>query len=374
MIEKLTPEQESRIPEFRDKWLKIGLSTQQIDFKKALEIKNIVYRKLLNKKDVPVILMDSPLTAWLATRYLGYLFYENQVRNQVEDQVSNQVWDPVWNQVWNQVSNQVENQVWNQVGNQVGNQVKNQVWNQVENQVWNQVENQVGNQVWNQVKDQVENQVGNFIMPYFYGQFDSGYFSFYEFMFNVLKIKNPVEDLYSSYLKTTECGIIYPCDDFCVISNKPSNILMSNGQVHSDGSPAIEYRDGFKVWSLNGVRVPQYLAETPTEKLDLEFFKKEQNADVKAEFIKKYGVQRMLSLGKKMDDAHKSKNQWYVDSEYELYNLGSIFNREKAVFLKMKNLTTGTYHVEGVDPSCNTVEEALKFRANNREINIVGIK
>ena len=82
----------------------------------------------------------------------------------------------------------------------------------------------------------------------------------------------------------------------------------------------------------------------------------------------------MLSLGKKMDDAHKSKNQWYVDSEYELYNLGSIFNREKAVFLKMKNLTTGTYHVEGVDPSCNTVEEALKFRANNREINIVGIK
>ena len=249
MIEKLTPEQESRIPEFRDKWLKIGLSTQQIDFKKALEIKNIVYRKLLNKKDVPVILMDSPLTAWLATRYLGYLFYENQVRNQVEDQVSNQVWDPVWNQVWNQVSNQVENQVWNQVGNQVGNQVKNQVWNQVE----------------------------NFIMPYFYGQFDSGYFSFYEFMFNVLKIKNPVEDLYSSYLKTTECGIIYPCDDFCVISNKPSNILMSNGQVHSDGSPAIEYRDGFKVWSLNGVRVPQYLAETPTEKLDLEFFKKEQN-------------------------------------------------------------------------------------------------
>ena len=211
-------------------------------------------------------------------------------------------------------------------------------------------------------------------MPYFYGQFDSGYFSFYEFMFNVLEIKNPVEDLYSSYLKTTECGIIYPCDDFCVISNKPSNILMSNGQVHSDGSPAIEYRDGFKVWSLNGVRVPQYLAETPTEKLDLEFFKKEQNADVKAEFIKKYGVQRMLSLGKKMDDAHKSKNQWYVDSEYELYNLGSIFNREKAVFLKMKNLTTGTYHVEGVDPSCNTVEEALKFRANNREINIVGIK
>ena len=148
---------------------------------------------------------------------------------------------------------------------------------------------------------------------------------------------------------------------------------MSNGQLHSDGSPSIEYNDGFKVWSLNGVKVPQYLAETPTEKLDLEFFKKEKNADVKAEFIKKYGVQRMLSLGKKMDDSSKSRNSWYVDSEYELYNLGSIFNRERAVFLKMKNLTTGTYHVEGVDPSCNTVNEALEYRAKNRKINLQGV-
>ena len=210
-------------------------------------------------------------------------------------------------------------------------------------------------------------------MPYLHGQFDSSYFSFYDFIFEIIKIINPFKDLFNSYIKTTECGIIYPCDHFCVISNKPSKILMSNGQLHSEGSSAIEYNDGFKIWSLNGVRVPQYLAETPTEKLDLEFFKKEQNADIKAEFIKKYGVQRMLSLGKKMDDSHKSDNRWEVYSEYELYNLGTIFNRDRAVFLKMKNLTTGTYHVEGVDPKCNTVNEALEYRSKNRKINLQGV-
>ncbi len=36
-IEKLTPEQEARIPEYRDKWLKIGLSTEPLDFDKAKE-------------------------------------------------------------------------------------------------------------------------------------------------------------------------------------------------------------------------------------------------------------------------------------------------------------------------------------------------
>ena len=33
-------------------------------------------------------------------------------------------------------------------------------------------------------------------------------------------------------------------------------------------------------------------------KHEIQFFKKEKNADVKAEFIRKYGVDRMVSLGK----------------------------------------------------------------------------
>ena len=34
-IEKLTPEQEARFPEFVDRWLKIGLSTEKADHAKA---------------------------------------------------------------------------------------------------------------------------------------------------------------------------------------------------------------------------------------------------------------------------------------------------------------------------------------------------
>lgn len=221
MINKLTKEQEAQLNIYRDKWLKIGLSTKQIDFNKSLEIKNILYSKLLNKKNVPVILMDSPITAWLATFYLGSMFYGKQV----------------------------------------------------------------GSQVWSQV--------GSFLWPYFGGHFDVSYFSFYEFMFECLGIKNPVSELFESYIKTTETGIIYPCDDFCVISNRPTNINMKNGLLHSDGSPAVEYADGLKSWALNGVKVPQYLAETPEGELSIDFFKKENNADIRAEFIRKFGIERM---------------------------------------------------------------------------------
>ena len=121
MITKLTKEQELLLPTYRDKWLKIGLSTEQFCLKEVKPIMRAVYEKLLDKKPPLVfIIMDSPLTSWYALVLVG-----NQVRNQV------------WNQVGNQVWNQVENQVWNQVWNQVENQVGNQVWNQFENQFGN---------------------------------------------------------------------------------------------------------------------------------------------------------------------------------------------------------------------------------------------
>jgi len=219
MVEYLTQKQISKFPEYVDKWVKIGLSTERISFDQVKRIVNNLYKEILGYNENPIIiLMDSPISAWYATLFCNHIFnnndqvwnqvenqvmnqvlnqvrnqVENQVENQVRDQVRNQVWNQVenqvrnqvrnqvwnqvwnqvrnqvWYQVWNQVGNQVENQVWNQVryqvryqvGNQVYNQVRNQVWNQVRNQVWNQVENQVGNQVGNQVRNQVGNQVWN---------------------------------------------------------------------------------------------------------------------------------------------------------------------------------------------------------------------
>jgi hypothetical protein len=203
---------------------------------------------------------------------------------------------------------------------------------------------------------------------------DAGYFSFYDFMFNELGIKNPVKDKYNAYLETTKSGVIYPCDEFCVISNKPTKILMKNGRLHCDGGTAWEYSDGLKGWALNGIAVPQYLAETPEGKLDLEFFKKETNADVKAEFVRKYGVERMLSYGKKVDSHEKYNDEWWSRSEYELWDMKDLFGLPYVPYLKMRNLTTGVWHVEAVEPSCMTIPDAIKYRFGGKDLKITNIK
>ena len=66
-IEKLTPEQEARIPEFVEKWLKVGLSVETLSYSETRPIIDAFYAEILGKA-VPefVVIMDSPLSAWFA--------------------------------------------------------------------------------------------------------------------------------------------------------------------------------------------------------------------------------------------------------------------------------------------------------------------
>ena len=336
MINTLTPEQEKLLIVYRDKWLKIGISTNRVSLSVGKHISDYYYKKLAEKPIVPVVIMSSPFYAW----YAVCLMNQKDVRNQV--------WNQVENQVWNQVENQVWNQVWNQVRNQVQNQVENQVENQVRNQVQNQVENQVGNQVWNQV----ENQVGNFIYPYLNGHFMSSYFSFYNFINEVLKIEFECQEKYDWYQSTSQVGLIYPLENICIISDLPEKINMRNGLLHSDGSPAIKYTDGFSVWALNGVNVSKEIAETPAQDLKSKLLLETTNAQVRSEIIKKIGYSRILK-----DLKAKNIDSW---REYELYRIdeGDV---EPMVLLKYACPSTGAYYAHRVPPNITKAREAMTW-------------
>jgi len=315
-IEKLTPQQESKLIEYRDKWLKIGLSTDKCDKEKAeLAVIDSYKSAGLNPPKI-FIWLRSPLEGVLGSFFLTKL--PNLFRTQVRTQV------------------------------------------------WDQVGDQVGDQVWAQVGEQV-NKSG-------YGLHDANWLGFYEFFKNevILNCTNRLEPL----MRLAEhSGWWWPFENAVIFTEKPIKLFRNDrNQLHANGYKAIEYSDGFGIWALNGVRVPQYLAETSEGELDIEFFKKESNADIKAEFIRKYGIDRMQSLGNKICDAKGHSNEWFRASEYELIDMGKIFEVSYAPHLRMKNLTTGIWHFEAVSPECRTIEDALKFRANGRNIQLKGVK
>jgi hypothetical protein len=196
-------------------------------------------------------------------------------------------------------------------------------------------------------------------------------FAFYDFMIN--EVKAPIEadllEKYNRWVATSDLFAVYPLNNLTVVCKRPLEIHMNeNNVLHRDGGPAIVFagEGEFKVYSLNGVTVPEYLAVTPSHKLE-----------IKAEFVRKAGIEKFLELGKLVDSynnpKYKSKDyEWWRKSQYELWDMSKLFTSlEYAPYLKMLNPTTKVWHMEGVSPECKTVKDAIKERFGGRDMKII---
>jgi hypothetical protein len=161
-------------------------------------------------------------------------------------------------------------------------------------------------------------------------------------------------DAYAVFRRSADFGLFYPLDEVCIISDRPATIFKNRNGLHRDGGAALSYPDGWSIWALNGVRVPQEIAESPAEQIDPRLILKESNVEVRREIVRKIGVERMLwKLGSKKLD---------TDSTYELHEV-PIGDNRKACALKMLNPSVPElWHVEFVPPTVRTVQEALNFR------------
>lgn len=191
-----------------------------------------------------------------------------------------------------------------------------------------------------------------FVWPYIDGLLTTSYCT----MVRALKaLGKKVPKSFEVYEQTIKIGLLYPLEQFCVIGSRPLYIKQNaQGQLHCDGGPAVEYRDGYKLYMLNGVKVTEELACTPSEKIDPGTILTEKNVEVRREILRKVGAERLLfKLKSKVVDA--------VD-EYELHRI-PLGGQTKAMALKMHNPSVPeVWHVEFVPESTATVQEALNFR------------
>jgi hypothetical protein len=367
-IKKLTPQQEALIPVVREEWIKFCLGgNTEINRKVASDGIRWIYG-LAELESPLVVFVDGPMACQYAVWFIQAMLKDKKLGNQVGDQVGDQVRDQVraqvGAQVWGQVRDQVRDQVWNQVRDQVWGQVWDQVRDQVGAQVWDQVGDQVGTQVWDQVGDQVKAQVRDQVGTQGKGSFNqytwcdlswSGWIAFYEFFRKIgVKVTKDFER-YADYTRSGAFMTIF-LRGFAIVCPRPSLVHRNaNNQLHKDMAPAIEWANGEGYYFLNGVRMKKEQVMTPAEKLDVGSIVNEQNVEVRRELIRKIGIERfVLKSGAKVLDKQ---------GDYELLSVRLSDDVPDARYLKMKNPSIATWHVEGVEG--NTVQEAINWRAGN---------
>lgn len=174
-------------------------------------------------------------------------------------------------------------------------------------------------------------------------------------------------------------GPIFSTLGYYVVSQRPQMRLewTANGpQWHNDGGPSWSYPDGCRQWHLHGTEVPTWLAETPAEQLDIRTWKNLKNADVRTEFVRKFGVANLLEgHGTPVDSHINYQEEWWTKSQYELWDVHKIFQGSSyQPYLRMVNQTTGVTHVEAVSPLCRTLADAIKNRFGGRTLKIRSIR
>jgi hypothetical protein len=172
-----------------------------------------------------------------------------------------------------------------------------------------------------------------------------------DYFAEVLKLELPDRSLIDDMMTF---DLIYPLENGAVVYSDCPFVHRNASGLHMDGGPALEYADGTRCWWLNGVSVPQELAETKAEALDCKKWIQEQNAEVRREFVRKVGVERLLvKLGSKQIDKR---------GDYELHRIDLGGRTGEWPALKMLNPSIGIWHVEWVDKACKTVQDALTWR------------
>jgi len=138
-------------------------------------------------------------------------------------------------------------------------------------------------------------------MPICCGQDDTGWLALVDFFTNVVGIRYR-QDLTGLMRIVSSCGFCWLGERKVGFFERPAILQVDDRRrPHSVDGPAIQYRDGLRVYAIHGVPVPRKYIEIPAEQIDLVEVLQEENAEVRMAVISKVGFKRLLESAERKD-------------------------------------------------------------------------
>jgi hypothetical protein len=322
-IETLTDAQKGRFDEWVEKWRAIGLSTESANFDVAAEAVKKCY-ELIDRPRPIVLQMSSPFAAVYGGMFGVVLLQQHKEKTVAEEKPKAKT-DPLRAAIEAEVIRQLSEHI--------------------------EIDDELVMFAKANMKDQIKNWT-----HYRGGNLWASWYAYISFFRDVCDWENEgLEAFGYDEQYALNAGWCWYGDDIAAIADRPAELHFSaDNQLHYDRGPAALWRDGWAIWSLNGVRVPQWLVETSAEKLEPKQIVDIDNAEVRREFVRKVGVDRICYK--------LSNGPIDVEGDYELHRFVVVTGREWT-YLKMLNPSVPeVWHLEGVPNACNTVAAALAWR------------
>jgi hypothetical protein len=333
LIEKLTPEQEALIPVYREKWRAIALSTERIDREKAAEVVKAAYTAI-GKQQPEIIFCDSPHAGLkIIFKKLPQLNFNNINFISLNNNIYNYIIANLTNGNRN-FSYQTDMEIIRHLNSfELSVSLFEYI---LEDKFQDQpkINIHLGYRLWLNSQNLANR---------------CCHVDFYVSVLNYYYSKKRWETLQSL---SRFCGLISPFEKFCIVCDRPLHLRFDNqNRLHAEGEPAIEFIDGYSLYSHHGVTLPEKYGKIHPQQWQAEWLLSEENAELRRVLIQGIGYARICQELQAIE-----LDNW---QEYTLLGIDNNVDIEPIYLLKMACPSTGFIHALRVPPNINSAREAI---------------
>lgn len=327
LIDKLTPEQEALIPVYREKWRKIAFSTERINHTKAIEAVKAGYAAI-RKQQPEIIFCDSP--------YAGLKIV---IQRQLKQRLNTEFYKLLC---------EFTNELRSQIAYQLDSQVMSEILTVAPPDL-----TLLEDILRSELKVQLQLKT-NLRSSWFKAQLYSGACSLLDFYVSVLNCSYNQMKWQALLALLQYCSWILPYEKVCIVCDRPLHLRFDNqNRLHAEGEPAIEFIDGYSLYSYHGVTLPEQYGKIHPNQWQANWLLSEKNAELRRVLIQGIGYARICQelQAVKID----------IWAEYTLLKIDADVDEEPIYLLKMTCPSTKFTHVLRVPPDIETAREAIRW-------------
>jgi len=331
LIENLTPEQEALIPVYREKWRAIALSTERIDREKAAEVVKAAYTAI-GKQQPEIIFCDSPYAG--LTKILKK--YPKLNSNNIDViNLNNNFMNYIYTDLTNknlELSYQLDTQLIRQLT------IFNRDFVIFEYAL--------------EKKSKFKINKINFDRLWFKSQHLASRCCWADFYVSVLNCSYSKMRWKTLQSLSRFCGWISPFEKICIVCDRPLHLRFDNqNRLHAEGEPAIEFIDGYSLYSYHGVTLPEKYGKIYPQQWQSQWLLREENAELRRVLIQGIGYARICQELQAIE-----LDNW---QEYTLLKIDNDVDEEPIYLLKMTCPSTSFTHALRVPPERQSAHEAI---------------
>lgn len=320
VINDLPKNLEDAVPTILEKWLSIGLNTETADRHKAEMGCDLAYEAIGLTPPKLKMWLQSPREGVVASMLLNgamqsRLKLSAQCRNNIliklkthlsdslRDQIKSElivplasrIWDQIGAHIWDQICSEFETLEYESNQDNIGRRLKKMkdmpTDLRFKSHFIDQTFMQISAQLKNQIIEKSPTKISDHISLANYGQHDGFWLGY----LSALKELVPeIEKISGLMLVAENCGWWWRFDKTAIFTDRPQKLSFDeNHKLHCEDGPAIEYRDGFKVYAWHGIRIDADLIENKNA-ITFERISNEPNTEIALCMIEIIGQDKFL--------------------------------------------------------------------------------